>query len=400
MLTLVTSLWWIAGLSIQGGYGLNVLRYTETVEAVARTSTPNEVLRGLGYWFFYGQDRLGPVDRGGRELHADVRSSSSPATRSSRSRCCPPGSCAGGTASFFVGLLLVGVVIAVGAHPYGSPTPLGPCSRRSRRVRPSGSRCAAPRVQSRWSCSRPAVLLGVGVNAVYRALRATRATGTGEPSVIAVVRADRCRTSPRWSTARSTARTCNAPRTSRSTGTMPRPRSTRGDHDTRVLELPGSDFASYRWGNTVDPITPGTDGPAVRRPRADPVRRRRDRRSPERARPAHPGRRCSTRRASPRSRGAWASATSCCATTSSTSATTSSRRASWHATSPRCPGSATPTAFGDPTASLPTATLGERATLAAPAGEAPPAPVVVYPVDDRRPIVRAESTAPGVDGRR
>ena len=26
---------------------------------------------------------------------------------------------------------------------------------------------------------------------------------------------------------------------------------------TRVWEVPGSDFASYRWGNTVDPITPG-----------------------------------------------------------------------------------------------------------------------------------------------
>ena len=26
-------------------------------------------------------------------------------------------------------------------------------------------------------------------------------------------------------------------------------------HDTRVLELPGADFTSYRWGNTVEPIT-------------------------------------------------------------------------------------------------------------------------------------------------
>ena len=60
VLTLVTSLWWIAGLRMQGTYGLDILKYTETVEAVARTSTPNEVLRGLGYWFFYGQDRLGP----------------------------------------------------------------------------------------------------------------------------------------------------------------------------------------------------------------------------------------------------------------------------------------------------------------------------------------------------
>src|SRR5947208_15644236 len=37
-------------------------------------------------------------------------------------------------------------------------------------------------------------------------------------------------------------------------------------HDTRVLELPGSDFTSYRWGNTVDPITPGLmDRPYVAR---------------------------------------------------------------------------------------------------------------------------------------
>src|SRR5215467_8970640 len=51
-LTLATSLWWIAGLRMQGAYGLDVLKYSETVPTVARTSTPNEVLRGLGYWFF------------------------------------------------------------------------------------------------------------------------------------------------------------------------------------------------------------------------------------------------------------------------------------------------------------------------------------------------------------
>ncbi|MDE0804365.1 MAG: alpha-(1-_3)-arabinofuranosyltransferase family protein, partial [Acidimicrobiales bacterium] len=38
------------------------------------------------------------------------------------------------------------------------------------------------------------------------------------------------------------------------------------DDGTRVLEIPGIDFASYRWGNTVDPITPGlTDRPYVAR---------------------------------------------------------------------------------------------------------------------------------------
>jgi hypothetical protein len=37
-------------------------------------------------------------------------------------------------------------------------------------------------------------------------------------------------------------------------------------HETRVLTVPGSDFASYRWGNTVDPILPGLiDRPSVQR---------------------------------------------------------------------------------------------------------------------------------------
>jgi arabinofuranan 3-O-arabinosyltransferase len=59
-LTLATSLWWIAGLFIQGTHGLPVIRYTETFRTVSEASTAPEVLRGLGYWFFYGSDKLGP----------------------------------------------------------------------------------------------------------------------------------------------------------------------------------------------------------------------------------------------------------------------------------------------------------------------------------------------------
>ena len=60
LVTFVCSLWWIAGLWAQGSYGLNVLDFTETLRAVSRTSLAPEVLRGLGYWFFYGQDKFGP----------------------------------------------------------------------------------------------------------------------------------------------------------------------------------------------------------------------------------------------------------------------------------------------------------------------------------------------------
>ena len=56
----MTSLWWIAGLWAEGKYGLPVTRYTETYKTVAEVSSAPEVLRGLGYWFFYGDDKLGP----------------------------------------------------------------------------------------------------------------------------------------------------------------------------------------------------------------------------------------------------------------------------------------------------------------------------------------------------
>src|SRR5262249_19286271 len=123
-LTILTSLWWISGLRMQGAYGLDVLKYSETVKAVALTSTPNEVLRGLGYWFFYGQDRLGPWIEAARDYtqHEYVIAAGyalvvcgllAAAFLRWRHR------------AYFVLLLFVGVVISVGAHPYDSPTPLG-----------------------------------------------------------------------------------------------------------------------------------------------------------------------------------------------------------------------------------------------------------------------------------
>src|SRR5205823_2637520 len=40
----------------------------------------------------------------------------------------------------------------------------------------------------------------------------------------------------------------------------------RQPHDTRILEIPGTDFTNYVWGGTVEPITPGlTDRPYVAR---------------------------------------------------------------------------------------------------------------------------------------
>ena len=59
-LTALVSLWWAVGLQVEAAYGVNVLKYTETVPATSAASLASEILRGLGYWYFYGTDRVGP----------------------------------------------------------------------------------------------------------------------------------------------------------------------------------------------------------------------------------------------------------------------------------------------------------------------------------------------------
>ena len=96
-----------------------------------------------------------------RRTTRSARSSSSPATRSSRSRCSSAGFVRWRHRAFFVALLLVGVVIAVGAHPYDSPTPLGAvfkafATRLDRRARDAQHRArgAARRARDRGAARR------------------------------------------------------------------------------------------------------------------------------------------------------------------------------------------------------------------------------------------------------
>ena len=54
-------------------YGVNVLKFTETVPSTSATSNAADIVRGLGYWYFYGADHLGAVDQRGRPLHPGHR---------------------------------------------------------------------------------------------------------------------------------------------------------------------------------------------------------------------------------------------------------------------------------------------------------------------------------------
>ncbi len=170
VLTLATSLWWIAGLEMQGTYGLDILKYTETVQAVATASAPNEILRGLGYWFFYGGDRVGPW------IESASQYTQHPVVLIAGYALVAAALLAAGVLRwrhrlFFVVLLIVGMIIAVGPSPYAHPTPLGAIFKAFANSSSAGlalrsTACAVPLVVLAL-----AVMLGLGLNATYKLLR-------------------------------------------------------------------------------------------------------------------------------------------------------------------------------------------------------------------------------------
>jgi arabinofuranan 3-O-arabinosyltransferase len=257
-LTLATNAWWIVGLSVQATNGVDVLRYTESVQTTAAASSAQEVLRGLGYWFFYGDDALGPWVGPSKPFQTSVWLLL--ATFS-----VPVLALAGGSLarwrerSFVVLLAVLGLVLAVGVYPYDHPSPFGRTLRvflhsdvgMAMRSMPR----AAPLVVLALS-----MMLGAGVHALSG--RLPRATIPVTAVVIGLVVLS---LPPLWQ------RTL-APENLRRPEAIPKywleaaAHLDATDDGTRVLELPGADFTSYRWGTTVDPVTPGlTDRPIVAR---------------------------------------------------------------------------------------------------------------------------------------
>ncbi len=255
-LTVGVSLWWFVGLVVEGRYGIPIVRYTETYQAVAVASTTPEVVRGLGYWFFYGNDKLGqwivpsihymrfgiPVS-----FALPVFALLGAALTRFRHRL------------FFVTLVVVGAVVAVGGHPYDDPSPVGGLlvewTKTDLGLAFRSTARAVPLLILGTS-----VLLGAAVVAVGRRLPRL-ATPLGLLVVVLVV----VNLPATWvgqMVDRNLRRDEDLPQYWEDAAAYLDAR----DDGTRVLELPGTDFAAYRWGNTVDPITPGLiDRPYVAR---------------------------------------------------------------------------------------------------------------------------------------
>ncbi|MEO5839394.1 MAG: alpha-(1-_3)-arabinofuranosyltransferase family protein, partial [Acidimicrobiales bacterium] len=257
LLTVVCQLWWLVAYSIGGKYGLPILAVTESVRATSSSTSAAEIIRGLGYWFFYGRDPgrpwldgIAPPYQTSRLLIAvtfalPVIALFLAASLRWRAR------------HYFALLIAIGTVIAVGAFASPTRTPAGAAfenaSRQSNLVLSlRNTQRAAPLVALGL-----AAFLAAGLSALSR--RHLRVAGASTLIIVVFV----CGALPaQWREG------LIAPRFSRREIPQYWLDATRAldRGEGRILELPGIDFASYRWGHTLDPITPGlVDRPVIAR---------------------------------------------------------------------------------------------------------------------------------------
>jgi len=268
LLSLGVSAWWIAGLSVQGSFGLPILRFTETYRAISGASTPAEVVRGLGYWFFYGGDRLdhwvGPSSSYTNEgwlilLGFGIAMFSLLGLLTNFPR--------RGT---FVAMLAAGMVVSVGGAPIDAPTVYGSWFADFA----SDSTIGGALRSTTRAMPLVVLALGAGLGALtdqaVRFLRAQRAAGgtygrvDARLPIVAAVAMLTLQFFPWFIGTMTTDSLLRREVVPGHVHALAEALDTAGDG--RVLMVPGSDFAYPRVGGTIDPILPGVlDRPVLYR---------------------------------------------------------------------------------------------------------------------------------------
>ncbi len=250
LLTALVSVWWAIGLQVEAAYGINVLKYTETVPATSSASSAAEVIRGLGYWYFYGADRVGAWTQSSLAYTQDLwllgASFAVPtlcflAAAFTRWR----------HRAYFVLLAMVGTVLAVGPNPYTNPSALGSGIKAFMADTTAGLALRSTDRASPVVILSLAMFLGAGVSALASRVHRTGLI-VGAFAAAAVIGAS----APLWSgggVASGFVQPAAPPLYVRQAvsgldATNP---------STRVYALPGNNFAAYRWGDTIDPVYAG-----------------------------------------------------------------------------------------------------------------------------------------------
>jgi len=256
-LTLATQLWWLVAYAVGGANGLPILSVTEQVQTTSYTASGAEVLRGLGYWFFYGADSEGLWLRGLAPPYLERPALLAISFAVPLVALALGAVVRWGPRTYFAVLVGVGTAIAVGAFPEPTRSPVGAAfeslSRRSELVLSlRNTQRAGPLIALGL-----AGLVVAGLAALDRRHRRAALAGAGVVGLLVALalpaqwrsgliaeRFHREEVPEAWLDA--------AAHLDRGTG--------------RVLEVPGIDFASYRWGHTLDPVSVGlTDRPIVAR---------------------------------------------------------------------------------------------------------------------------------------
>ncbi|HEY5108335.1 MAG TPA: alpha-(1-_3)-arabinofuranosyltransferase family protein [Acidimicrobiales bacterium] len=250
VLVVLTSLWWVVGLQVEAAYGINILKYTETLSSTSSASSPFESLRGLGYWFFYGRS-----DQTGNWTQAAV-SYTQVLWLIGITFLVPAMAFAAATVlrwrqrSFFILLLVLGMVLAVGPYPYFTPTGIGSLFKAFMSETTAGLALRSTDRAVPLVLLALAVLLGAGVTAVAGRYPRGGLLVAGM-AVIGVAVA----WSPGW-TGDTVVHGLTQPARPPAYVVQAADALNATHPGTRVFAVPGDNFAAYRWGDTIDTVWP------------------------------------------------------------------------------------------------------------------------------------------------
>jgi len=391
-------LWWVAGLYIQGKFGLPILQLTETVQTVAETSTAPEALRGLGYWCFYGRDGLtGWIESAPIYTTALIMLP--------LSFILPLLGLLGAVLTrwkyraYFVILIFAGLVFAIGTYPYNDPSPVGAIIKYTTSLEIGFALRSSPRIVPLVALGLAALLAALVdalIPVIIRRFSAPRNRRLALALPLGLICVAILNLPPIW-TGKLVQSDLKFPQTLPSYWTDAAAWLDAQSQDLRVLELPGADFGAYRWGDTQDPLTPGLiDRPWIGReitaygtPASVDLIRALDRTLQEGI--------SETTAVSGVAR--LLSASDVLLRLDSQFERYRGPRPAdlWEQFGGTTPtnGLGTPTTFGAPTVNTPDPRLPmvDEQYIANPNSQTPTPPLVVYPVDNVRPLLRSEVTS-------
>ena len=249
ILTLGACLWWMAGLQVEAAYGVNVLKFTETVPSTSATSNPADIIRGLGYWYFYGTDHTGPWTNAAVRFTQDV-------SQLATSYAVPVAALVAAAfvrwreRAYFLILLFVGLVLSVGPFPFSDPTVIGGELKSFMTNTTVGLALRSTDRATPLVLLALFMLLGSGLTALWSRISVVGLATSVLVAGLVVANIPSLflgETIANYFTQPAALPSYQIAAINHLNATHP---------GTRVYAIPGNNFAAYRWGDTVDTPQP------------------------------------------------------------------------------------------------------------------------------------------------